>query len=40
MFWEAVKSQNLSKQKLPLAVVRNTRNRQAENDMQNMEVTI
>ena len=34
LFWEAVKHQNHPKHKLALAVVQNTRNRQAENDLQ------
>ena len=36
-FWEAVKNQNHPKQKLALAAVPNTRNRQAENDLNNKE---
>ena len=34
-FWEAVKNQNHPKHKLALAAVQNTRNRQAENDLNN-----
>ena len=39
LFWEAVKNQSNSKHKLALAAVRNTRNRQAESDLQNKETT-
>ena len=35
LFWEAVKNQNHLKHKLALAAVQNTRNRQAENDLNN-----
>ena len=37
-FWEAVKSQNHPKHKLALADVHNTKNRQAENDLQNKDL--
>ena len=37
LFWEAVKNQNQPKHKLALAAVQNTRNRQAEIDMNNKE---
>ena len=39
LFWEAVKNQNHPKHKLALAAVQNTRNRQAENDLQTKEAT-
>ena len=38
LFWEAVENQGRPKHKLALAAVQNTRNRQAENDLQNKEV--
>ena len=38
LFWEAVKNQNYAKHKLALAAVQNTRNRQAENDLNNKKV--
>ena len=37
LFWEAVKNQNHPKHKLALAAVQITRNRQAENDLNNKE---
>ena len=37
LFWEAVKNQGHPKHKLALAAVQNTRNRQAENDLQSKE---
>ena len=37
LFWEAVKNQNHPNHKLALAAVQNTRNRQAENDLNNKE---
>ena len=37
LFWEAVKNQGHPKHKLVLAAVQNTRNRQAENDLQSKE---
>ena len=37
LFWEAVKNQNCPKHKLALTAVQNTRNRQAENDLNNKE---
>ena len=37
LFWEGVKNQNHPKHKLALAAVQNTRNRQAENDLNNKE---
>ena len=37
LFWEAAKNQNHPKHKLALAAVQNTRNRQAENDLNNKE---
>ena len=37
LFWEAVKNQNHPKHKLALAAVKNTRNGQAENDLQKKE---
>ena len=37
MFWEAMKNQRHPKHKLALAAVQNTRNRHAENDLQNKE---
>ena len=37
LFWEAVKNQNYPKHKLALAAVQNTRNRQAEIDLENTE---
>ena len=39
LFWEAVKNQNQPKHKLKLAAVQNTKNRQAENVLQNKEAT-
>ena len=39
LFWEAVKNQNNPKHKFALAAVQNTRNRQAENYLQNKEAT-
>ena len=38
LFWGVVKNQNHPKSKLALAAVQNTRNRQAENDLNNKEV--
>ena len=38
LFWKAVKNQNCPIHELTLAAVPNTRNRQAENDMQKKEV--
>ena len=37
LFWEAVKNQSHPKHKLALAALQNTRNRQAENDLQTKE---
>ena len=37
LFWEAVKNQGQPKHKFALAAVQNTRNRQAENDLQSKE---
>ena len=37
LFWESVKNQSHPKHKLAQAAVQNTRNRQAENDLQNKE---
>ena len=37
LFWEAVKNQNHAKHNLALAAVQNTRNRQAESDLNNKE---
>ena len=37
LFWEAVKNQNHPIHKLALAAVQNTRNRQAENELNNKE---
>ena len=37
LFWEAVKNQNHPKPKLALAAVQNSRNRQAENDLNKKE---
>ena len=37
LFWEAVKNQNHPKHKLALTAVQNTRNRQAENDLNTKE---
>ena len=39
LFWEAVKNQSHSKHKLAFAAEQNTRNRQAESDLQNKEAT-
>ena len=39
LFWEAVESQSQLNYKLALAAVQNTRNRQAENDLQTKEAT-
>ena len=38
LFWKALKNQSHPKHKLALAAVQNTRNRQAENGLQNKEV--
>ena len=37
LFWKAAKNQNHPKHKLALAAVQNTRNRQAENDLNKKE---
>ena len=37
LFWEAVKNRNHPKHKLALTAVQNTRNRQAENDLNKKE---
>ena len=37
LFWESVKNQSLPKHTLALSSLQNTRNRQAENDLQNKE---
>ena len=39
LFWEAVKNQSHPKHKLALAAAQNTRIRQAENDLQSIDVT-
>ena len=39
LFWEAVKNQSNPHHKLALAAVQNTRNRQAENELQTKEAT-
>ena len=38
LFWEEVKNKNHPKYNLALAAVQNTRNRQAESDLQNKDV--
>ena len=39
LFWEVVKNKNHPKHQLALAAVQNTRDRKAENDLQNKEAT-
>ena len=39
LFWEVVKNKNHPKHQLALAAMQNTRDRKAENDLQNKEAT-